>query len=364
MIEGSGKNELGPIKIIPQCIIILYLLMPYQSGIAQTTGHGYQPEQYTCYKATEKLNIDGLLDEADWGKAIPTKPFVDIEGEKRPLPWYETRVQMLWDEEYFYIAAELEEENIWATYSQHDAVIYQENNFEVFIDPDRDGHDYFEIEVNPLNTIFDLFLSAPYRDGGPVLTDWDLKGLKTAIKVFGSLNDPADRDSCWMVEMALPLSGLSRKGRLPQPGAVWKINFSRVEYEILVREGQYQKQRNAAGKPLPEHNWVWSPQGIINMHYPEKWGYLLFDRGAVRAEVPADDAVIQHLYVLYHYLREYREEHGRYPRSLENHYKVNAVNYDCSYLATDTAYLLTLRKSGSPTSWSIREDGRVKVVTP
>lgn len=336
------------------------------AGVVSLCGqnHYQPPRTYHCAFVETLVHIDGSGDDLAWQGVPWSEKFVDIEGSVRPEPYLDTRVKMIWDSSHLYILAHLDEPQVWATLRNRDDIVFHDNDFEVFIDPDRDGHDYFEIEVNPLNTIFDLFLSAPYRDGGPVLTDWDLKGLKTAIKVFGSLNDPADRDSCWMVEMALPLSGLSRKGRLPQPGAVWKINFSRVEYEILVREGQYQKQRNAAGKPLPEHNWVWSPQGIINMHYPEKWGYLLFDRGAVRAEVPADDAVIQHLYVLYHYLREYREEHGRYPRSLENHYKVNAVNYDCSYLATDTAYLLTLRKSGSPTSWSIREDGRVKVVTP
>ena len=26
----------------------------------------------------------------------------------------------------------------------------------------------------------------------------------------------------------------------------------------------------------PEHNWVWSPQGLIAMHYPEMWGEVLF----------------------------------------------------------------------------------------
>src|SRR3712207_6853585 len=31
---------------------------------------------------------------------------------------------------------------------QHDAIIYHDNDFEVFIDPDNDTHQYFEIEVN------------------------------------------------------------------------------------------------------------------------------------------------------------------------------------------------------------------------
>lgn len=27
----------------------------------------------------------------------------------------------------------------------------------------------------------------------------------------------------------------------------------------------------------PEDNWVWSPQGGVNMHRPELWGEVLFE---------------------------------------------------------------------------------------
>ncbi|MBN3036689.1 MAG: hypothetical protein JW861_13980, partial [Bacteroidales bacterium] len=30
------------------------------------------------------------------------------------------------------------------------------------------------------------------------------------------------------------------------------------------------------GKPFPEKNLTWSPQGAVNMHIPEKWGYIRF----------------------------------------------------------------------------------------
>ena len=34
-------------------------------------------------------------------------------------------------------------------------------------------------------------------------------------------------------------------------------------------------------KPYPEDNWVWSPQGVVNMHYPEMWGYVQFSKESV-----------------------------------------------------------------------------------
>jgi len=51
---------------------------------------------------------------------------------------------MLWDDQAVYVAAELEEPHVWATLTQHDSVIFQDNDFEVFLDPDADGHNYGE----------------------------------------------------------------------------------------------------------------------------------------------------------------------------------------------------------------------------
>ena len=65
---------------------------------------------------------------------------------------------MLWDDDYLYIAAELEEPHVWATLTQHDAVIFHDNDFEVFLNPEGDSHLYAELELNALNTTWDLLL--------------------------------------------------------------------------------------------------------------------------------------------------------------------------------------------------------------
>ena len=86
---------------------------------------------------------------------------------------------MLYDDNYFYFAAELDEPHVWATLTDRDAVIYHDNDFEVFIDPDGDNHLYYELEINALGTEWDLLLVKPYRDGGPAINAWDIQGLQT-----------------------------------------------------------------------------------------------------------------------------------------------------------------------------------------
>lgn len=232
------------------------------------------PKSYDCSRAKSPVSIDGSLDEAAWKAAPWTDDFVDIEGDKKPRPRFRTRAKMLWDHEYFYIAAEMEEPHVWGTLTKHDSVIFHDNDFEVFIDPNGDTLEYYEFEINALNTGWDLFLDKPYRHGGKARNEWSIPGLRTGVHIVGTLNNPADRDTAWTVEIAFPwkaLAEFAHKPAPPRPNDEWRVNFSRVEWQHEIVAGEYQKVPKTR-----EDNWVWSPQGLINMHVPEKWGRVRF----------------------------------------------------------------------------------------
>ena len=232
------------------------------------------PLSYTCRHIHSEPEIDGNLEKAAWSIADWTSDFVDIEGDLKPKPQFRTRAKMLWDEKYFYVGAELEEPHLWATLTEHDSVIFQDNDFEVFIDPDGDAARYFEFEINAFNTTWDLFLAKAYRDGGSADNSWE-SYARTAVELRGTLNDPSDFDQGWSVEIAFPWECFTKGGMPvpPRPGDVWRVNFSRVQWHLDIVEGHYQKRPG-----LPEDNWVWSPQGVIDMHQPEHWGYVEFAR--------------------------------------------------------------------------------------
>lgn len=232
-----------------------------------------EPLRYDAPFASSPPRIDGKLEDAAWQAAPFTSLFVDIEGDARPRPRFHTRAKMLWDHQFFYIAAEMEEPHVWATLTQHDAVIFRDNDFEVFLNPSGDGLNYFEFEINALNTGWDLFLAKPYKQQGKADNSWEIPGLKTAVHIDGTLNDPRDVDRGWTVEMAFPWSAFALRAPVqpPQAGHVWRVNFSRVEWQVDIIEGKYVKKPG-----LKEDNWVWSPQGLIDMHVPENWGFVRF----------------------------------------------------------------------------------------
>ena len=240
---------------------------------------------YIVNKSGGPILIDGKANEPSWSRAVWTDDFVDIEGFRMPEPALRTRVKMLWDNNYLYLLAELEEPNIWCYYKTHDQIVFHENDFEIFIDPDCDAENYFEFELNACNTLFDLFLPRPYNKRGKADISWDAKGFKSAVSIDGTLNNPTDMDKKWTVEVAIPFECLKSKGNIPVPkeGSVWKIDFSRVEWNTVIIDGLYRKVLNpGTGRFQSENNWVWNAIGEINMHIPEKWGTLQFSNTVIK----------------------------------------------------------------------------------
>jgi dienelactone hydrolase len=244
------------------------------------------PRHYICMKTADKIIIDGRLDEPSWQKAEWSQSHVDIRGSQWPdQPRYETKVKMLWDEENLYIAARLDEPHVWGTITERNAVIFNDNDFEVFIDPDSDGHDYYEFEMNALNTVWNLFMDRPYKHSGNAAIR-EMPGQKTGVFVKGTINDPSDTDEYWTVEIAFPFKGMAEHAGTdcpPTDGQQWRINFSRVEWEHKVVDDKYVRipEVGAPHASGNEENWIWSPQGVVNMHRPETWGYIQYSQKPV-----------------------------------------------------------------------------------
>ncbi|MGE5423816.1 MAG: family 10 glycosylhydrolase [Syntrophothermus sp.] len=262
-------------------ILLLSMLCPFFLK-AQENKH------YTCYRTTAPVTIDGRMLEDDWQSAEWSDDFVDITGKNTLKPSLQTRIKLLWDDHYLYLFAELQEPDVWATLQQRDAVIFHDNDFEVFLDPEGNGENYAEIEINALGTVWDLMLTRAYLKGGKPITEWNLGNLKAAVHVDGTCNDPSAKDTSWTVEMAFPLDELMKSKSttsFPGEGVQWRINFSRVEWKTRVQGNNYVKIKDpVSGKELPEQNWVWSPMKEINMHIPGRWGWLEFSESAVNSE--------------------------------------------------------------------------------
>ncbi len=258
---------------------------------ALSTAPLYSPRTYEAQLLSTPLAFDGKLDESAWAAAPWSESFVDIEGPARETPRQQTRVKMLWDAANLYVGADLAERDLWATLTEHDEIVYRDNDFEVFVDPDGDTREYYEIEVNAIGTIFDLYLPVPYRAGAKADHSWTAHGIRVAIHLDGTVNNSSDIDRGWQIEMAIPWSVFSpmkpanggrtfqRVRKPPSAGDAWRINFSRVQWTLEKQGASYAK---VAGKP--EDNWTWTPQWIVDMHVPQWWGVVKFAAPSERSK--------------------------------------------------------------------------------
>jgi len=283
------------------------------------------PRHIVTHKLQEKeeIKIDGKLDEDAWTVIQWSDDFQDISTDV--IPRFRTRMKLRWDDDWLYIAAELEEPEIWANISEtchcinddQDQVIFHDNDFEVFIDVDGSNHHYKEFEINAENQTWILMLDKPYSDGGVENSSrvfgqdgYDMQPpLSCGVKINpeNALNNPTVKGNHWTVEVGMPISKILEAtlhpNKSPKHGDYWRINFSRVQWRVLVENEIYVKDP----KYPHEDNWVWNPIGEIAMHLPERWGFLQFSTEAPnKTEIIVDEEewtlrqVIMSLYYAQH----------------------------------------------------------------
>ena len=364
----SGLRRLGTAGL---CACALIPAPVFATGHADWQRmQGITPKTYVCQHTAAPLVIDGKLDEAAWAAAPWTDDFVDIQGAGQSAPRFRTRAKLLWDDDYLYLGAELEEPHVWATLTNHDSVIFLDPDFEVFLDPLGETQPYYEFEMNALNTTWDLRLNKPYQDQGQAHNEWEIVGAKTAVQVHGTLNNPTDTDQGWTVEIAFPWKAFAEPERPagpPRENSCWRLNFSRVEWQVTSTNGAYQKVPRT-----PEDNWVWSPQGVVDMHRPEMWGRVQFTRQAAppaAAAIPGKPARDLALGI-YYAQKDFLAAHQRWATNLD---ELGAgggtppAGVEAPVLAPTAdgyACAVAFSDGGSQHVWRIRQDRLLKYDAP
>ncbi len=265
--------------------------------------------RYTCMRTPEPITIDGDLTKPVWQAAPVSDRFADMVHGKPA--WFDTRVRLLWDDDYLYFGFTAEETDVWGTLTERDSKIYEENDLEIFI-AGKDA--YYEFEISACNVIYEVFWiwKDVHQPGGPFwgrpefnpaiqrtmsldgvgghvhprgerwgFLDWDCPGLQHAVKVDGTLNQRDDTDKGWSAEIAIPWSSLTllADGRSlpPSTGDIWRIDCSRFQ-----KIGEH-------GESLdPCAGWSWNLHGHYDSHIPEVFPYVTFSDEVVNTNTVSD----------------------------------------------------------------------------
>lgn len=302
------------------------------------------PRKYVIQRSAQPVDVDGKLEDLAWSGAKWTETFGDIEGDINPHPYYDTQVKLTYDDDYLYVGAYLEDTHIWASQTKKNTAIFNfDCAFELFLDPDGDHVNYYEFQANPLNTIWELSLPKPYRANPKATNPDNIEGLKTATHVYHTINDPSDQDSLWSIEMAIPWSGLEKyygQALPPQSGSIWRMNLARVQWGAEIEDGQYFKLEEDSNL-----YWTWSPHAEINLHTPEYWGYLIFDKEPLQFE---EDLLLDQerrllLMEAFQIQKNYYRKMGTYNPDLST-WQMDTLSLMFEF--KDDGYLITDQRSG------------------
>ena len=326
------------------------------------------PKKYSVNYIDSEINVDGKDDESQWEKAPKTPDFIDIANNKKPLQ--KTYMKMLWDDENLYIYARLYEEHIWGDITKRDAVIFKNNDFEVFLKPSIIHTNYGELEINALGTVWDLLLNKPYRLGGKANTKWNIDNLKSDVYISGTINDSSDKDYYWSTEISIPLNEILEINgpdyKKVKSGDIWRANFSRVQWEHDISNGKYSRKKEN-NKLKREYNWVWSRQGQINMHIPENWGFIYFnDKNEINTDfdLKIDIKTEQYGYALFEKIK-YRELKYLNDKAIGERIQFNSKslknnNISAEFIKTNDGFLIKCKNQIDDFIYTINQEGIIK----
>ena len=211
--------------------------------------------------ASESPIIDGIENDSIWQQIIPAVLKENRSGNEVRKLGRQTHVKACYDDSTLYFFFVCNDQDIWTSFTQRDEHLWENDAVEIFIDIDDVPETYVEIEVSPANILFDSYIVDPVNIDVPKTALFNLKGIRTAVVVSGTLNERDDKDDHWTVEIAIPFAALANE------------NIKEITTATEIRINFYRLDEN---KGMERMSYAWSPT-FARFHEPTYFGNLTFN---------------------------------------------------------------------------------------
>ena len=212
-----------------------FILLSIVAAGAETKSSGRAPETksnilYTCHRIRDGVvRIDGDLNEDAWRRAAPMSDFQTAGSNPKPAQ-YASTARLLWSDKHLFLAFKCRVDRIEAVRTERDAEVYKEECAELYLCPRGAEAKYYEIDFNPLNTIYDSLLSSyRYEEQVKHAEAWARAynaRIQSATRIQRSVNGDL---TIWTLEAAIPFADLAEADRVPpRPGDIWLFNVFRI----------------------------------------------------------------------------------------------------------------------------------------
>ncbi len=205
-----------PVRWEYSVIIIIFGLL--QSGIsdvsAQTGSMNHDKYKIHITEITEKIELDGLLDENIWQVAEKAVNFTRVTPTDTGYAIAQTVTMVAYDDANLYMAAICYDPTPGKRPIQslrRDFSFFGSDNFALFFDTFNNQTNGFGFYVSAAGAQYDHLV----YDGSKVMVSWDTK-WRSAVKSY---------DDRWVIEYSIPFRSL----RYKEGSTEWGINFGRLD---------------------------------------------------------------------------------------------------------------------------------------
>ena len=205
------------------------LLVSVVAGLLSTVmALGMEPVQETSVEQrtltavrlaeTESIALDGALDEAAWGRAVPATDFIQLDPLNGEPATERTEVRVVYDGGRLFVSVicyDSDPDGLLGNQMLRDAAFSGDDRFMFVIDPYLDERSGYFFEINPSGAMGDGLVNPV--DGGTNISvnkSWD--GIWNARVEQSEIG--------WTIEIEIPFRTLN----FDPNAAAWGINFQRT----------------------------------------------------------------------------------------------------------------------------------------
>ncbi|MFT7622210.1 MAG: hypothetical protein ACI9WU_001378 [Myxococcota bacterium] len=240
----SRRFKLGLIAGMVLIVSVVVATMWQRSQVPETG-----PFSYTAPRLAGEITIDGRLGDTGWDAVAPTRAFIRSDGTA-----YAPRhcaARLAWDNDALYVAFDVADDDVDSPFTERDQDLWTRDVAEIYLDPESDAKNYYEIQISPNGVLFDALFPA-YRENLERSRKWNAPGIEFAAR---------QRGGGWTAELRVPFSAIRyAKTRRPKPGDSWAMNLYRIDIHPDGR-GDYT---------------AWTPPIVGDFHALDRFGTLVF----------------------------------------------------------------------------------------
>ena len=225
----AGMNRVTWLLMVP--LVTAVCLFSESSAAEENRVQARGSKRFECRWADGAIQLDGQATEPAWSKAQVIEGFyLPWLGDEQPLAQAQTRARLLWDRDYLYFYADLEDRDLFADVKKHDGKTWNNDVFELFLKPSREKSGYYEFHVNAAGTTMDMFVARREPGLFEKYARQLVFQMESRVRLKGSLNQREDQDQGWSVEGKIPWTDMLSTGGRPAVGEQWLLALCRYDY--------------------------------------------------------------------------------------------------------------------------------------